>query len=293
MELEMEKEGPKSAKPSQPSQSSLYQPAVALDFFKSGGKPEDVAAGKVIFAENEGAASVFSEGARMYLLLTGEVTLSIQKKAIGSVARGEVFGEMAPISQLPRSATATAKTACKVISMNEKQFQAAIGKSPEFAVMLMAMIISRVRETLSALTSGGKITDKDQWNKAAVFDRKLLADLEREFEDRPAAMHPLNKVIVKEGDKGIFMYVVREGVVAISVAEKVVEKVGPGGVFGEMALVDQSSRVATAVAETDCTLLSINRKDFLELVKSKPVFTLSLLKALSERLRFMNAKYNK
>jgi len=290
MELEMEKEGPKSARPAQ-SGSSIYQPAVALEFFKSGGKPEDVAAGKVIFAENEGAASVFSEGARMYLLLAGEVTLSVQKKAIGTVAGGEVFGEMAPISQLPRSATATAKTACKVISVNEKQFQAALGKSPEFAVMLMAMIISRVRETLSTLTSGGKLSDKDPWNKAAVFDRKLLADLEQEFEDRPAAMHPLNKVIVKEGDKGIFMYVVREGVVSISVAEKVVEKVGPGGVFGEMALVDQSSRVATAVAETDCTLLSINRKDFLELVKSKPAFTLSLLKALSERLRFMTAKY--
>lgn len=288
MELEMEKEGPKSARP---AQNSLYQPAVALAFFQSAGKPEDVAAGKVIFAENEGVANVFSEGARMYLLLDGEVTLGVAGKPIGSVARGEVFGEMAPISQLPRTATATAKTACKVISLNDKQFQAGLAKAPEFALMLMAIIIGRVRETLSTLTSGGKLAGKDQWNKAAVFDRKLLADLEREFEDRPAAMHPLNKVIVKEGDKGIFMYVVREGVVAISVAEKTIEKIGPGGVFGEIALVDQSARVATAVAETDCVLLSINRKDFTELVKSKPAFALSLLKALSERLRFMTSKF--
>jgi len=287
MELEIEKEGPKS---SRPAVSKLYQPAVALAFFRSAGKPEDVAAGKVIFAENEGVANVFSEGARMYLLLDGEVTLSVAGKPIGNVIKGEVFGEMAPISQLPRSATATAKTACKVISLNDKQFQAGLAQSPEFALMLMAIIIGRARETLTTLTSGGKLSGKDP-NRAAVFDRKLLADLEREFEERPAAMHPLNKVIVKEGDRGIFMYVVLEGVVAISVAEKVIEKVGAGGAFGEIALVDQSARVATAVAETDCTLLAINRNDFMKLVKTKPGFALSLLKALSERLRYMTAKY--
>jgi CRP/FNR family cyclic AMP-dependent transcriptional regulator len=157
--------------------------------------------------------------------------------------------------------------------------------------MLMSILINRIRETLANLTSGGRLSEKDRWNRAAVFDRKLLADLEREFEDRPVSVQPINKVIVKEGDKGVFMYVVRDGVVAISVAEKVLEKIGPGGVFGEMALVDQSARVATAVAETDCELLSINRNDFMNLVKSKPAFALSLLKALSERLRFMTSKY--
>ncbi len=288
MELQVEKEDPKFARP---AQSKLYQPAVALEFFKSAGKTESFAPGKSIFVEDEGTASVFSEGARMYLLLDGEVTLSVQKKVIGTVGKGEVFGEMASISQLPRTATAAAKTACRVISLNDKQFQGALAKSPEFALMLMNIIISRLRETVSNLTSGGRLSEKDRWNKAAVFDRKLLADLEREFEDKPAAMHPLNKVIMKEGDRGIFMYVVREGVVAISISEKLVEKIGPGGVFGEMALVDQSPRVATATAETDCTLLGINRTDFMNLVKTKPAFAMSLLKALSERLRFMTSKY--
>ena len=288
MELEMEKEDPKFA---WPAQSKLYQPAVALEFFKSAGKTENVAPGKSIFVEDEGTASVFSEGARMYLLLDGEVTLSVNKKVIGTVAKGEIFGEMASITHLPRTATAVAKTPCSVISLNEKQFQAALAKSPEFALMLMNIIISRLRETISNLTTGGRLSEKDRWNKAAVFDRKLLADLEREFEDKPAAMHPLNKVIMKEGDRGVFMYVVRDGVVAISISEKIVEKIGPGGVFGEMALVDQSPRIATATAETDCMLLAINRTDFMDLVKTKPAFATSLLKALSERLRFMTAKY--
>lgn len=291
MELEMEKDkgDPRAAKPAAAA-SKLYRPEVALAFFKSAGKPEKFAAGKPIFVENEGKANIFSEGSRMYLLLDGEVVLSAGKKPIGSVAKGEVFGEMAPITQLPRTATAVAKTPCTVISLNEKQFQDGIGRSPEFALMLMAIIIGRVRETVYKLTSAGALPQKDEWNKAAVFDRKLLAELEREFEDKPAVLHPLNKVIMKEGDRGIFMYVVHEGTVSISIADKVVEKVGPGGVFGEIALVDQSARVATATAESDCMLLSINRNDFMDLVKTKPAFALSLLKALSERLRFMTAK---
>ena len=285
-----EVEGAKGGEPA-PTRSSLYQPAVALQFFKTYGKLEDVAAGKTIFVENEGAGGMFSSGSKMYLLVDGDVGLSIARKEIGSVAKGEIFGEMASISHSPRSATAKAKTACKIYAVDEKQFLGAIEKSPEFALMLMSIMISRLRETVSNLTAGGKLTDEDKWNRAAVFDKKLMGDIERQFEDKPASLHPLNKVILKEGDKGVFMYVVLEGVVAISIAEKVVEKIGPGGVFGEMALVDQSARVATATAETDCTMLSINRNDFMSLVKTKPAFALSLLKALSERLRYMTSKY--
>jgi CRP-like cAMP-binding protein len=81
------------------------------------------------------------------------------------------------------------------------------------------------------------------------------------------------------------MYVVLDGRVAISIRGAVIERVGPGGVFGEMALVDQSPRAANAAAETDCSLLAINRTVFLSLVKSEPTFGISLLSSMAERLR--------
>ncbi|MBI1965148.1 MAG: cyclic nucleotide-binding domain-containing protein [Betaproteobacteria bacterium] len=291
MKIELEKDEGKDPKPARPASGALYQPAVALEFFKSAGKAESIAQGKSIFVEDERSGGMFSGGTRMYLLLEGEVELSVRKKVIGAVGKGEIFGEMASISQLPRTATATARTACSVISLDEKQFSNAIGKSPEFALMLMNIIISRLRETIVRLSGGGALSEKDRWNKATVFDRKLLEDLQRELEDKPAAHHPMNKAIMKEGEKGMFMYVVLEGTVAVAIGGKVVEKVGPGGVFGEMALVDQSPRAASATAEEDCTLLAINRVDFLNLVKTRPAFAASLLKALAERLRFMTAKY--
>jgi len=54
-----------------------------------------------------------------------------------------------------------------------------------------------------------------------------------------------------------------------------------------MALVDQSTRAATAVAETDCKLLAINRVAFLHLVKTSPAFGASLLAGLAERAKDM------
>lgn len=290
MELELAKddEGPKLIRP---AQSPLYQPAVALEFFKSAGRTENFAQGRPIFAEEEGNASIVSQGARMYLLLDGEVTLSVRKKVIGAIGKGEIFGEMASISQLPRTATATARTDCSVISLDESQFQGAVAKSPEFALMLMSIIISRLLEAVATLTRGGALSEKDRWNRAAVFERRLLAELEREFEDKPQTSCPAKKVIMKEGDKGIFTYVVREGAVAISIEGKIVEKIGPGGIFGEMALVNQIPRVATATAETDCSLLAINRNEFMNLVKTRPAFAMSLLKGLAHRLRFMTSKY--
>ena len=290
MDLELQKEG-QDQKLIRPAQSALYQPAVALDFFKTGGKAERFAQGQTIHVEEGGHTGMVPEPSRMYLLLEGEVALSVRQKPIAAIGKGQIFGEMSAISQLPHSATAVAQSDCEVISLDEKQFQTAAAKAPDFALMLMNIIIARLLETVATLTKGGALSDKDRWNRAAVFDARVLADLRRAFDDKAPVSHPAKKVIMKEGDKGMFAYLVLEGAVAISIEGKIVEKVGPGGIFGEMALVNQKPRVATATADTECSLLQINRNELMELVKTKPAFALSLLKALAHRLRFMLSKY--
>jgi len=70
----------------------------------------------------------------------------------------------------------------------------------------------------------------------------------------------------------------------------IIERLGPGGVFGELALIEQAPRLASVVAETDCQLLPINRNAFLLLVKTSPDFAESLLGALAERLRLLTAR---
>jgi CRP-like cAMP-binding protein len=128
--------------------------------------------------------------------------------------------------------------------------------------------------------------------ESRVFDKSLMASLANGLGEQATVRYDRGKVIMVAGQAGALMYVVSEGRVAISIRGAVVERVGPGGVFGEMALVDQSPRAANAVAETDCVLLAINRLVFLNLVKADPTFGISLLAAMAERLRNTAAALN-
>jgi len=93
-----------------------------------------------------------------------------------------------------------------------------------------------------------------------------------------------------EGELGGALFVVLEGRVAIRIGDCVVEKVGAGGLFGEMSLVDRTPRLASAVAETDSALLAMSRHMFLHLVKRSPKFGAALLKAVGERAAFMASR---
>jgi CRP-like cAMP-binding protein len=95
------------------------------------------------------------------------------------------------------------------------------------------------------------------------------------------------KVIMQEGQAGVLMYVVLEGSVDIAIRNSVVGRIGPGGMFGEMALITRGERVASAIAETDCVLLAINRNVFLDLVSANPRFAVALLGAVGNRARFV------
>src|SRR5262249_19668621 len=81
------------------------------------------------------------------------------------------------------------------------------------------------------------------------------------------------------------MYVVLKGKVAIRVGGKLIENVGPGGIFGEMALVDRTPRLASVIAESNVKVLAINRAAFLNLVKHSRRFAASLLSAVSPGAR--------
>lgn len=266
------------------AQSPLYQPALALEFFRSAGTMEEKPAGKPIFSENEKTGGLFSKGARMYLLLEGEIGLMIKNKFFGVVKPGDVFGELAVIAGLPRSATAMAKINCRVLSLDEKQFHAALEKKPEFALMLMSTMVQRLRQSIAKLGAASRPSGTPA-ERSDILDRKTLAGLQHALAAPEPAEFPAGKIIMSAGAVGAFMYVVMDGRVAISVSGSMIERVGPGGMFGEMALVDRSARAATATAESDCKLLAINRNDFLSLVKAKPEFGASLLKSIAVRMQ--------
>ena len=98
------------------------------------------------------------------------------------------------------------------------------------------------------------------------------------------------ETIFQAYDMGAEMYVVLEGEVELAIGQGVVETLGPGEPFGEMALIDQAPRVATATAKTPCKLAVIPEKRFLFLIQTAPFFALQIMKVMADRLRKMNAR---
>lgn len=257
--------------------------SVALNCFRNLGSTVELAAGSTFFTEGQASD-------RMYMLIEGEVALSREGKALDIVRADEIFGEMAAITGQPRSATATARSACKALTLDAQQFQQAVQANPEFALVLMGIMNNRLRLTVALMGRNRSIAEAGAREGARVFDKKMLDDLAAAMRVRPSQTYPAGRSVMKEGEPGLSMYIVMRGKVAVSIKGVVVERVGAGGVFGEMALVDQSPRAASAAAEEESLLLAISRNDFLTLVKTRPDFAVALLKAISERLRHMTAQ---
>jgi CRP/FNR family transcriptional regulator, cyclic AMP receptor protein len=91
--------------------------------------------------------------------------------------------------------------------------------------------------------------------------------------------------VFAEGDKGDYMYVVRSGELEIVRDGIVAETLGPGGIFGEMALIDGSPRSAIVRAKTECEVAPINEKSFVFLVHETPYFAVAVMRTLADRLR--------
>jgi CRP/FNR family cyclic AMP-dependent transcriptional regulator len=109
-------------------------------------------------------------------------------------------------------------------------------------------------------------------------------------EDTELVTFRAGQKIFSEGDPGELMYVVRQGQVELHVNGQLVDALGPGGVLGEMALIEHAPRTATATAKTDCTLVPIPEKRFMFMVQQTPHFALQIMKVIAERLRRMDAR---
>jgi len=275
--------------PFKAAQSRFYDKQVAARIFKAEGKEERFAAGQVIFMEDEKASKggLFKSASRMYYLAEGEVGLTIGTRTLDTVAAGEVVGEMAVISGRPRSATGTAKSNVTSYSMDARELETALGHSPEFALMLASVMYDRLR-FIAAQLALKPMKAGAAAREATVFDPALVAQLEQALPRSSLARYRQETIIMKEGQAGTFMYLVKSGRVAIAVGPTVVEVVGPGGTFGEMAVVDGSPRTARAGTLEETELLQIDRPSLIAVVKQHPAIAVAMLRGISDRLRHMN-----
>lgn len=92
-------------------------------------------------------------------------------------------------------------------------------------------------------------------------------------------------VLFDIGDLGEVMYVIKSGRVELSIGSRVVETLGAGESFGELAIIDGSPRSAKAVCIGETELVPISVERFKFMVQAAPEFSLAVMKTLADRLR--------
>jgi len=117
----------------------------------------------------------------------------------------------------------------------------------------------------------------------------LFSDLEkRELEDIASSMKDrtfqAGQTVTDEGKGGVGFFVIEQGQAKVSVHGEDRGKLGPGDYFGEIALIAESPRTATIVAETELRCLGMTFWDFRPLVEENGRIAWKLLQTLAKRL---------
>ena len=110
------------------------------------------------------------------------------------------------------------------------------------------------------------------------------------FRSAQAEARRAGDALIDPGSPDRFMYVVRSGTVAIEIGGQTLEEVGPGGMVGEMSLLDEAPRSARVVALTDCEVIPVDQKRFLFMLQETPYFALDVMRTMAGRLRAMNER---
>lgn len=90
--------------------------------------------------------------------------------------------------------------------------------------------------------------------------------------------------VTEEGKSGIGFFVIQDGSATVSVDGNEVRKLGAGDYFGEIALMTNSPRTATIVADTDLHCSGLTAWDFRALIEGNPAMSVTLLETLAQRL---------
>lgn len=113
--------------------------------------------------------------------------------------------------------------------------------------------------------------------------------------ERFAKQFPQGTMIFSEYEPGNTFYLIQSGRVRITKIvgefEKAIDILNPGELFGEMAILEEAPRSASAIALDDCVLLEFNKENFEILMSGNPQIALTLLRTLVKRLRDQRRRF--
>ena len=275
---------------------------------------------EVIFMEGEYQKWMYSISEGAVDIYSGYGTAKETKLA--TLTEGQYFGEIGMIGMMPRTASAVAageRVVLELISFED--LGTYMQNHPEHLHPILCNVSSRIRsltEDLSMITqttdevlqkkdeaTGSwlaeavnklleKLTEKNASAEEFVIRHRLTQEV---YGEKPSVVrYHAGDVIFHAGDQADCMYEIYEGTVGIysdyqTSKENLLTELSANAVFGEMGILEDLPRSATAVCLTDCSVLRLGKEQFLSFFQEKPMKILQILQKMCIRLRDLSGTY--
>ena len=201
----------------------------------------------------------------MYIIVDGNIRVQIGDKNgqpidLAELKPGDFFGEIALFTHSPRTANCVSKGKTQLLQIRRQDFQILIQKYPRVKNVLNEFYKTRVLDTL--------LVKSDIFGSISPEIRKQIASrfVPQEFID--------SEYIVKEGEFGDCMYLIRDGTVEVLTIQNGKQvhlaHLRSGDFFGEVTLLKQVKRTATVQARGACDLMRLDRENFQWIISKYP-----------------------
>lgn len=131
----------------------------------------------------------------------------------------------------------------------------------------------------------------DHLRNVPLFAGCTNKELERIARSGDEIKMTAGSLLVDQGQTGREAFVVLDGQVTVKRNGRKVTTLDPGGIVGELSLLDHGPRTATVVCETDCTLFVIDQRHFLAVLDDVPTLAHKMLASLAGRIRDLDRAY--
>lgn len=274
---------------------------------------------------------IFNDGVYqnwMYSICEGSVDIyagfgTSEEKKLTTLTKGQSFGEIGMIAVMPRTATAVAAENHVVLDqISSEDLNDYLKSHPENLQPVMSSVSRRIRELtedLSGITQMANILLGEEKTSASWLNghiSKLFGNLKakkaarNEFvvkykrqqalsgEASPVIHFAAGDVIFRAGEEADCMYEIMDGSVGIysdyqTEDAHLLTKLYTDAVFGEMGILDDMPRSATAVCLTACTIKVVTLDRFVQFFQNKPMKVLEILQQMCVRLRDLTETYTK
>ena len=204
-------------------------------------------------------------GNEMFILLSGEAEVQKENESgfihkFAKLGRGAVFGEMALLEKINRTADVVALSDVIVAVLSEDQFNQIWGTQSDKIKAQLRLKISFTRFLSSSSVFKNLPSETIQlFLKNGLFEKKSQGEK-----------------IVTQGSLDQSFYLLLEGHVHVQQNDKTVAKLGQGDFFGEMSLFNNKPRVADVISDSSCLLLKLEKDSFWEVVTENMELALNL-----------------